>query len=137
MIRSASKEITLYKNWLPYQKGTIPFIDPNNLCTVCALWVGDISGRTPTSLNFEFFQASVANVLTVDDQKMKQIERNPDTFSPWVDTLFESDNTYVSYIEYLMALVQQKVFAGQYDELPSVVRETFQCQDWLKISQSK
>lgn len=133
MIHSSSK-ITLYQNWLPYQEGTFPLMHHEDIRTICSLLVGNISFRTPTSNNEEFFESAIAAILIIDQQKMKQFETQPDDMTYWLDSLSESDSVFISYVQYLVELVKQKVVNGQYDELPYVVQCASQCQDWLKQS---
>lgn len=124
-------KIKLYQNWLPQEKGTPLFINPSDLRTTCALLTGNACGRTPTSNNLEFYQSAVTILLTLDDENLKQFEVNPDALPTWLNTLNEDDGSYISYIEYLVRLIKEKVFSGEYDSLDPLFKDSLQCQDWV------
>ncbi len=120
----------LYKGWLPVKQGSLPFLNPDDLRTICALLVGNATGRTPTSNDKSFHESAVTILLLLDSDKLAQFENNPNSLTPWLETLSQNDECYVAYIQFLVKLIKSKVFSGQFNELNPIFKESLQCQDW-------
>jgi hypothetical protein len=134
MANGFGKQSKLHKNWLTMEArdgiDEKNNLNIKNLYTSLCLITATACGRREKNVDARADALGVMVALDVEQYERTEINRA--YLKRFLSRLEHNEEFYISYIDRLADLIKTKVFAGEFEGISGLFKESQQYQDWLQ-----